>query len=139
MNEASELNRSESIVDEKTRLDANKTVLLFSPDLDLCTSLTLLLQNRFKIVTTTQFEFVHKIVDTLNPHILIADLTPSEKLVDSITRLKADVPNLKIILFLDSWINYKKIESSLMKIADAIFYQPIDLIEINKKLDLLIN
>lgn len=139
MNDTSALSKKESIADEKTSLNANNTVLLFSPDLDLCTSLTLLLQNRFRIVTTTQFEFVHKIVDTLKPHILIADLTPSEKLVDSISRLKTDVPSLKIILFLDSWINYKKIESSLMKIADAIFYQPIDLIEINKKLDLLIN
>lgn len=139
MNDASVLSKPESIADEKTRLDANKTVLLFSPDPDLCTSLTLLLQNRFKIMTTTQFEFVHKIVDTLKPHILIADLTPSEKLLDSIIRLKTDIPNLKLILFLDSWINYKKIESSLVKIADAIFYQPIDLIEINKKLDFLIN
>lgn len=139
MNEASVITGNEPKAAEKTLLDKKKTVFLLSPDLDLCTSLTLLLQNRFKIVTTTQFEFVHKIVDTLKPHIFIADLKPSEKLVDSITRLKTDFPNLKIILFLDSWINYKKIESSLMKIADAIFYQPIDLIEINKKLDLLIN
>ncbi|MBM4176628.1 MAG: hypothetical protein FJ213_10730 [Ignavibacteria bacterium] len=120
-------------------LRRSKKVLLFSPDLHLCASFTLLLQDRFKVVTTTEGDFVEKILDLIKPDLLITDLSPNEKSADSLRALKEKIPNLKIILFLDSWITNKGVESSLNKIVDAIFYQPIDLTEINRRLDFLMS
>jgi DNA-binding NarL/FixJ family response regulator len=138
MNEASIMISDESDFRGKNEVNVKKTIFLFSPDPDFCTSFALLLQNRFQIVTTTRFEFIHKIANTLRPHIFIADFKTSEKIVEFLVQMKNKTPTLKIILLLDSWINYKTIESTLKKTVDAIYYQPIDLTDINKEIDLLL-
>ncbi len=114
-----------------------KKVFLLSPDLHLCASFTLLLKNRFKVVTSTEQEFAEKIIELIQPDLFIADMKTNNNSVEIFQKLKVDNPKIKVILFLDSWVMNKGIESRLKKVVDAIYYQPIDLTEVDRELDLI--
>ena len=112
--------------------DSKKTILLYSPDIDFCLSLSMLLQDRFDIVTTTDDEMLCDLAQSLRPVVLIADAIPTFKLRYKFEVLKGELPDLRIVMFYVSRLNTKGIQQEIRKFVDAAYSKPVDIEELTK-------
>lgn len=111
-------------------------LLLYSQDFDFAQSFSLYFQKDYhKIITVNDKESLIQIIQVLKPEIIILDNLVNESLINFINNIKMICPSTKIFVFTSHTISQQKIVNRLSKIADRIFYQPIDLSEFNQVLN----
>jgi DNA-binding NtrC family response regulator len=107
--------------------ERRKKVLVFSPDVALAKSLSLLLEDRFEIACETQLENLKATIGAASPALLLVDLFafPSDILKEvnvlRMSRLKVPVVLLRVYRQLSP-----EIEETIRDIADFVFYKPFD-------------
>jgi DNA-binding NtrC family response regulator len=107
--------------------ERRKKVLVFSPDVALAKSLSLLLEDRFEIACETQLENLKATIGAASPALLLVDLFafPSDILKEvnvlRTSRLKVPVVLLRVYRQLSP-----EIEETIRDIADFVFYKPFD-------------
>jgi response regulator RpfG family c-di-GMP phosphodiesterase len=111
-----------------------KRVIIYSPDFSLCYSLLLYLQNRFKLVVTTDFNVLNEFSFNTLIDVIFIDHEPNNDLLKICQKIKSSNPNIPIFL---TYVYNKRVSYSEEKIksyVDEIFYKPFDLNEISSKL-----
>ena len=78
--------------------EGKKTILLYSPDLNFCFSLSVLFQDRFNVITTTNLGLMDKLQGTYAADLVIIDAIPSDGLLERLERLKHERPTLPIFV-----------------------------------------
>jgi len=132
--EARKRRRKKEVVDSKT------TVLIYSPDLNLCFSLSSLFQDRYNVITTTNFAMLETSIKDYSASLLIVDGAPSEKMLGQLDELKRFNKNLPIILLYVYSSKANQFESSVRDHVDSVFYKPFDIASLSKRIDdLLLN
>jgi DNA-binding NtrC family response regulator len=120
---AVESNSSEKLLHSEVK----KKVLVFSPDVALAKSLSLLLEDQYEIACETQLENLKAAIGSASPVLLLVDLFsfPSDILrevnVLRTSRLKIPVVLLRVYRQLAP-----DIEESIRDLADFVFYKPFD-------------
>jgi len=69
--------------------DANepkRSILIYSPDLNFCFSLSMLFQDRYNVITTTNPECLETFADHYAADLVIVDAVPSEKMIRTAPR-----------------------------------------------------
>lgn len=117
---------------------ALKVIVLYSSDSDFCLSFTLLFQDRYRIVTTSDPDMLSAAVEEYNPDLLIADAVPGERIGSRFDAIKQKQPNLPIILFYVSRLEPPALKDGLMNYVDAMFSKPIDLAEVTLRINELV-
>lgn len=70
--------------------------------------------------------------------LLVIDSEPNSKIDELCRSLNINTRKIPIIITYVYTIKYKATEQNLRKLVDAIFYKPIDMIEVSQKIDFLI-
>lgn len=104
-----------------------KSIVLYGSDKDLCSSLQLLFQNEYRIITADDFNAVAPVVDDISPALLIADVLPTERIGALFGQLKQRHPEMNIVLFFAPRYHDKPLPESIRKNVDSILYKPVDL------------
>ena len=79
-----------------TTLDeTKKTILIYSPDLNFCFSLSMLFQDRYNVITTTNPSMLETFVTHSAANLLIMDASPSEKMLERLGRKAAPRDSMK--------------------------------------------
>lgn len=111
-------------------------ILLYSDDFDFSQSLTMYLRKDYqKIITVNDRETLIQLASYLQPEIILLDINVSETLIKLIENLKSSCTKSKIFLLTSLAISQQDLVKRISKIVDKIFYQPIDLIEVNQILN----
>lgn len=118
--------------------DSRKTIVLFSPDIDLCMSLRLLFQDQYHMVTTTDPEMIVTLSHTFQPELLIVDALPTKRMCHRFEELRKELPKIQIMLFYVSTFNDKQIRNAISQTSDAAFSKPLDLGEVTQSIRSLI-
>lgn len=118
--------------------ERKKTILIYSPDLNFCFSLSMLFQDRYNVITTTTSSMLDELV-THNPAgLLIIDAPPTEKLLSLLQHVKEINRELSIIIL----YVYSPKETHLDKVArsavDSVFYKPFDLAAMSRRINELL-
>lgn len=121
-----------------TTMDETKrTILIYSPDLNFCFSLSMLFQDRYNVITTTSSAMLGEMVINYAASLLIVDAPPTEKLIALLRHLKELTPLPIIMLYV-----YSPKEATLDKAArsdvDAVFYKPFDLGAMSRRINELL-
>ena len=107
--------------------DGRKKVLVFSPDVTLAKSLSLLLEDQYEMSCETQLDKLIATIGSASPALLLVDLYsfPSDILKEinvlRTSRLKVPVVLLRVYRQLGP-----EIEESIRDLADFVFYKPFD-------------
>jgi len=107
--------------------EGRKKVLVFSPDVALAKSLSLLLEDQYEMTCETQLDKLKAAIGSASPALLLVDLYsfPSDILrevnVLTTSRLKVPVVLLRVYRQLDP-----QVEESIRDLADFVFYKPFD-------------
>jgi len=114
-----------------------KTIVLFSRDIDFCVSLQLLLEDRYHVVTTTDPEMILLLAETFAADLIVADAHPSEQMRRRFQTVKLLQRAPAIMMFYVSYPENNRFREMFRSTVDALFSKPLDLIEVMKRIDTL--
>ncbi len=133
-NAREKLSEDESVIVE----EGKKTILIYSPDLNFCFSLSMLFQDRYNVITTTNVGMLHSFVSHYSANLLIMDAAPSEKIIDHVHAIKDFNKRLPIIMLYVYSPKEASLDSRIRQEIDSVFYKPFDLAAVSKRIDELL-
>lgn len=95
--------------------------------------------DRYSVTTTTSFSSLEEIIRCINFDLLVIDADPNQTIEDLCKKLKGTHLKIPIIITYVFKSKIKDLEDNLKKYTDAIFYKPIELPEVTKKINSLLN
>ncbi|MEK7251558.1 MAG: hypothetical protein AAB209_14170, partial [Bacteroidota bacterium] len=106
-----------------TTVDENKkTVLIYSPDLNFCFSLSMLFQDRYNVITTTSSSMLEELVRNYAASLLIVDASPTEKLLGLLHHVKELNKQLPIIMLYVYSPKEAHLDRAARSEVDSVFY-----------------
>ena len=122
-----------------TTVDENKkTVLIYSPDLNFCFSLSMLFQDRYNVITTTSSSMLEELVRNYAASLLIVDASPTEKLLGLLHHVKELNKQLPIIMLYVYSPKEAHLDRAARSEVDSVFYKPFDLTAMSKRINELL-
>ena len=112
-----------------------KNILFYSPDLNLCASLLMYFGDKYSVTTTTNLDSIEPISETLALDLLVLDGEPDDRLLELCKKMQSKKPLFRIILTYVYTSKFKEREADLKNYVEAVFYKPIDLYEVARKIE----
>ena len=104
-----------------------KTIVMYSPDVSLCMSLTLYFQVEYTIVTTTDSNAIPTLVERYHPSLVIVDALPTSWFLQLFDTWKGAHPAPRVMLFRVWRYEDRKREAAIHKSIDYVVYKPLDI------------
>jgi DNA-binding NtrC family response regulator len=114
--------------------EGKRTILIYSPDLNFCFSLSMLFQDRYNVITTTSIGSLDKFVSDYSADLVLIDAVPSEKLlqrIEALKQLKADLPLIMLYVYNGKDV---RLDQNLRKQVAAVFYKPFEVAAVSQKI-----
>lgn len=115
-----------------------KTILIYSPDLNFGFSMSMLLQDRFNVVTTTNVASLSELSAESRADLVLLDAIPTGSLVERIDTLKGVRPDLPVILFYVYEQKSAELEKRARAHVDSVFYKPLDVAAVSRRIQELL-
>ena len=123
----------------KKDLDENKrTILIYSPDLNFCFSLSMLFQDRYNVVTTTNIGILDTSVSNSSADLVIIDAVPSEKMIERLDSMKGANKQLPVIMLYVYNARDVRLDKSIREHVDSVFYKPFEVSAVSKRIEELL-
>jgi hypothetical protein len=119
--------------------ESKKTIILYSPDLNFCFSLSMLFQDRFNVITTTNLGMLDRLVADYSADLVVVDAVPSEKLIGRIEGLRSLSPKLPIILLYVYNSREVNLDKAIRDHVDSVFYKPLEIAPISRRIEELLS
>ena len=124
------MQRAQAEVDEN-----KKTILIYSPDLNFCFSLSMLFQDRYNVITTTNLGLLDKFVGTYSADLVIIDAIPSEKIIgrlEGLREIKSDLPIIMLYVYSSREV---ELDTEIRKHVDSVFYKPFEIDSVSERIE----
>jgi len=115
-----------------------KTIIIYSPDLNFCFSLSMVFQDRYNVITTTNLGMLEKFVATYAADLVIVDAVPTEKLIQRIDGLKAAKSALPVIILYVYSAKEVAVDRVIRSHVDSVFYKPFEISAVSKRIEELL-
>jgi DNA-binding NtrC family response regulator len=123
----------------REEMDGNKkTIIIYSPDLTFCFSLSMVFQDRYNVVTTTNMGMLEKFVAIYSADLVIVDAVPSDTLIGRIDALKGSTGRLPVIILYVYNSRDVALDKAVRGHVESIFYKPFEISAISKRIDELL-
>ncbi len=104
-----------------------KRILVFSPDVDVASSLTLLLADRFEVACESNLERMKARLADWKPALVLADVHPLPQDIVKLVDILKTKPHGTFVLLLHVFRNWAPtIEAAIRSAADFVFYKPVN-------------
>ena len=124
----------------RTDVDENKkTIIIYSPDLNFCFSLSMVFQDRYNVITTTNLGMLEKFVAIYSADLVIVDAVPTDKLIQRIDGLKTSNRNLPVIILYVYSAKEVALDRVIRLHVDSVFYKPFEICAVSKRIDELLS
>ena len=118
--------------------EGKKTILVFSPDLNLCFSLSLLFQDRYHVVTTTNLAAVGPLVTEHRANLVIIDDVPSPWLITSIDAIRGRQKKVSLVVLYVYDSRLMSLDQAIRAHVDSVFYKPVDIAAVSQRIQELL-
>ena len=118
--------------------ETKKTIILYSPDLNFCFSLSMLFQDRFNVITTTNLGMLDRLVADYSADLVLVDAVPSQKLIERVEGLRSLSPELPIILLYVYNSKEMNLDRAIREHVDSVFYKPLEVAPISRRIEELL-
>jgi response regulator RpfG family c-di-GMP phosphodiesterase len=112
-----------------------KTILIFSPDLNLCFSLSILFQDRYHVVTTTNITTFERLATCFGADLAIVDEVPSDCLVRRLEVIGAGQRKIPVIMLYVYNGKDVALDRAIRGRVDSVFYKPVEISLVSKRID----
>lgn len=118
--------------------EGKKTILIYSPDLNFCFSLSMLFQDRYNVITTTNIGMLEPFVQHYTADLVIIDAVPTQKMIDRLDGLKSAKKGLPIIMLYVFSAKGTGLDTAVRSHVDSVFYKPFDISVVARRIDELL-
>ena len=120
-----------TILQKDNRIDRKKRILIISDDLSLALNLSLFLADEFSVDTIDhQCETVDK-VDNLKTDLLLVDYgLPGKEISKTLSKIRTYDKKLPIVSMYVYHEKSKSVDSDLKRCCDAVFYKPVNILDV---------
>ena len=115
-----------------------KTILIYSPDLNFCFSLSMLFQNRYNVSTTTNLGMLETFLANYSADLVLIDASPTAKIVQTLEGLKELKRHLPIIMLYVYNSRDVDMDKAIRGHVDSVFYKPFDISAVSKRIEELL-
>jgi len=120
-------------------VDGNKkTIIIYSPDLNFCFSLSMLFQDRYNVITTTNMGMLEEFVESHSADLVMIDAVPSESIIERLGRLKRTKKNLPVFILYVYNSKDVKLDRAIRDHVDSVFYKPFEISTISRRINELL-
>jgi DNA-binding response OmpR family regulator len=123
-----------TIVDE-----TKKTIFIYSPDLHFCFSLSMLFEDRYNVVTTTNPGMLESCVGTYAADLVLVDASPTQTLISQFAKLKTHNERVPIILLYVYSQKSVEMDKAIRTHVDSVFYKPFEIEAVSKRITELLS
>ncbi len=117
---------------------ATKTLLIFSPDLNLCFCLSMLFQDRFHVVTNTDLSMIEPLAVGESADLIIVDALPSERLIAQLDAMRSARGCVPVILLYAYNARTGALDRAIRSHVDSVFYKPVEIAAITRRIEELL-
>ncbi len=117
---------------------AKKTILIYSPDLNFCFSLSMLFQNRYNVSTTTNLGMLETFLANYSADLVMIDAFPSTKILQTLEGLKELKRHLPIIMLYVYNSKEVGMDRAIRGHVDSVFYKPFDIGVVSRRIEELL-
>jgi DNA-binding response OmpR family regulator len=117
---------------------AMKTLLIFSPDLNLCFSLSMLFQDRFHVVTNTDLSMIEPVAVGESADMIIVDALPSERLIAQLDALRAACGTVPVLMLYAYNARTGALDRAIRRHVDSVFYKPVEIAAVTRRIEELL-
>ena len=135
--EAGKSKQTQPLVSEEDA--SKKTILIYSPDLNFCFSLSMVFQDRYNVITTTNLGMLEKFVAIYSADLVIVDAVPTEKLIQRIDGLRTSNRVLPVIILYVYSSKEVAMDRVIRSHVDSVFYKPFEISAVAKRIDELLS
>ena len=118
--------------------ESKKTIIIYSPDLNFCFSLSMVFQDRYNVITTTNLGMLEKFVGIYSANLAVVDAEPSQKLMKRIDSLKESNRDLPVIILYVYNTKEGTLDRDVRSHVDSVFYKPFEIGAVSKRIDELL-
>lgn len=121
--------------------DANepkRTILIYSPDLNFCFSLSMLFQDRYNVITTTNPGMLETFADHYAADLVIVDAVPSEKMIERLHGIRSAERRIPIIMLYVYSPKEIELDSAIRSHVDSVIYKPFDIADMARRVEELL-
>jgi DNA-binding NtrC family response regulator len=115
-----------------------QTILIYSPDLNFCFSLSMLFQNRYNVSTTTNLGMLETFLANYSADLVIIDAFPSDKIIQTLESLKELKQHLPIIMLYVYNSKETGMDRAIRRHVDSVFYKPFEINVVSKRIEELL-
>jgi DNA-binding NarL/FixJ family response regulator len=117
---------------------AKKTLLIYSPDVNFCSSLSMLFQESYDVVTTTSIGAVNEYAGEHAADLVLIDAVPTEKLIERLDRLKEASPSTAVIMLYVYSAREKTLDATIRNHVNSVFYKPVEMTAVSQRIQELL-
>jgi len=115
-----------------------RTILIFSSDTNLCFSLSLLFQDRYRVVTTTNISAIEELASGSGADAAIVDESPSECLLERLDNLRAGSAKIPVIMLYVYNSRDVALDRAFRLRAASVYYKPVEVSLLSRRIDELL-
>jgi DNA-binding response OmpR family regulator len=113
--------------------ETKRTILIYSPDLNFCFSLSMLFQDRYSVVTTTNPGMLETFADHYAADLVIVDAIPSEKMIERLDGLRKQNRRVPVIMLYVYNAREAALDAAVRHHVDSVIYKPFDIADMAKR------
>ncbi len=115
-----------------------KTLLIYSPDLNFCFSLSMLFENRYNVSTTTNLGMLETFLANYSADLVLIDAFPSPRMIQTLEGLKQLKRHLPIIMLYVYNSKDVGMDRAIRSHVDSVFYKPFDIGVVSRRIEELL-
>ena len=115
-----------------------KSILIYSPDLNFCFSLSMLFQDRYTVSTTTNLSMLETFAANYAADLLIIDAVPSPRIIERLDALREANHCLPIIMLYVYNAKEVQLDRTVRQHVDSVFYKPFEINVVSKRIEELL-
>ena len=119
--------------------ERKRTILIYSPDLNFCFSLSTVFQDRYNVVTTTDPEFLDTFTTHYTVDLVVVDSDPSSKMISRFQKMKMRNVNIPILVLYVYSSKGVEMDRAVRRYVDGVLYKPFDIDAITDRIQQLLS
>ncbi len=118
--------------------EGKKTILICSPDLNFCFSLSMFFQDRYNVITASNSDTLETIGVNYSADLIIIDAPPSEQLIGQLRELKKSQKLIPIIITYVCSARELCLDKAIREEVDSVLYKPFEISSVSRRVEELL-
>ena len=115
-----------------------KSILIYSPDLNFCFSLSMLFQDRYIVSTTTNLAMLETFAANSAADLVVIDAVPSAQILERLDSLRETRQCLRILMLYVYNAKDTEFDQRVRNHVDTVFYKPFDVNTVSQRIEELL-